>query len=558
MYVSISLILNPFPLSYEDLEYIETLYTNNHINADLMSEWFGSSCNFICSPVINGSVKNALYEFEIITVEIKKLLREKAPAPVSDDNKRQIAKLCPKRAWPKTHDFWTPITKDYDIPNGDRPSISMDINSLLIFVGQLRHDGSVKLKTRVKSLLSKAPPNTRATVMIGIIYMLWMNDDRDTIWYNLNHFEYYKLPPNEYRAYAKRIDTVIKSMAVSPLGERLNIAQLSNIINTGHFGGRVDQKSDVYTEIENRNVYPQSILSLETLDPTTGEWSQYGYIKHFTETWTQVVRDALEYLRDGKALTVRDYVVKLNQTISSGQAAGFTKNVKVREGLETTIRLQKRAMAEEFDLGTLLRDAPSWLRTELSRKVDKYETSKPRALFPSNVTNVAVVDLLFAEIEKALMRVPDYRGKLRGLARLSKIFSIMRQMVAKTSNSMDYTDYNRQHLCVLMAAVYHAIGHAVMEVKQVKKGDDYAELLHLGIHLAANMSVTYPETDPLTWKVFQGLFSGLRFTGMTNTSQNMTDARIVSQMMTQLFNFPGEEPTERECMGDDIDRKSVV
>ena len=66
------------------------------------------------------------------------------------------------------------------------------------------------------------------------------------------------------------------------------------------------------------------------------------------------------------------------------------------------------------------------------------------------------------------------------------------------------------------------------------------------------MTVTYPETDPLRWKVFLGLFSGLRFTGMTNTSQNMTDARITSEMMTQLFGFPSEDPNKRECMGDDI------
>ena len=552
--VSSTLLFDPFLLSYNDLAEIESLYMSKKITSECFNRWFGFSVPFLNSPNINGTVKEAMFEFSKITVEIKKTISQELRPKLPHEIATLIRLLRVNSKWPDSRRFWERITNIYDLPNGDRTSLSIDLTTVLITIGQFNEPRHQVLKKRVKILLQQSFPGMRSTILIGYIITLWINTQRDDIWEIMQHFRCHTLPVDLYRKYSKKIDTVIKAMAVNHLGKRLHISELVGQINLGYFGGRVDQKSDVLNEIESRNVYPDSIKLLQGYNRRDDSWSCYQYIKSFSQQWKEICTEAAQYVTRTKVETVHEYMIRGQQSLSSGHAAGFTKEVELQGRQNITMRLNKRQAAESHNLEEMLVNSPSWLKHETSRLVEKFETGKARALYPSKMINVLAVDYTLGDFERALMRLPDYRGALAGASRFGKIHYIMRLMISHVANCLDYTDYNAQHLICTMSQVYRQMGQTYLSILQDPDNISYNRLMDLSIHLAHDLTVSYPNFDPAVFKTVQGLYSGLRHTGLTNTSQNMTDARVSSQAISDMFGTPLEMPEMRECQGDDVYR----
>ena len=456
--------------------------------------------------------------------------------------------------WPRSRTVWERITSIYDLPPGDRTSLSIDLTTVLITIGQMNGPEHQILKKRVKIILQQSFPGMRATILIGYIIVLWINEQRDDIWEIMQTFKCHTLPVDQYRKFSKKIDTVIKAMAVNHLGKELHISELTGQINLGYFGGRVDQKSDVYNEIESRNVYPHSIKLLKGYNIQEDSWSCYQYIKSFSSKWKEICDEAACFIKSDRLETIHEYIIRSQQSLSSGHAAGFSKEVEVPGRHNITMCLNKRQAAESHDLEEMLSNAPAWLKHETSRLVEKFETGKARALYPSKMINVLAVDYTLGEFERALMTLPDYRGSLSGASRFGKIHSLMKHMTTHVANCLDYTDYNSQLLVCTMSQVYRQMGKTFLSVLQEPDNEAFNLLMDLSIHLAHDLTVTYPDMDPAVFKTVQGLYSGLRHTGLTNTSQNMTDARISSEAISVMFDVPLEMPEQRECQGDDVYR----
>jgi hypothetical protein len=160
----------------------------------------------------------------------------------------------------------------------------MEIPTFLAHIGQLTSPDGRVLKERVRQLLLEMPQGSRATTFLGLSYVLWVNENRDLIWEIITTFKIHQLPPPEYGKQAKAVDSIIKAMNIAPNGAHLTVDVMTGIINLGTFGGRIDQQSDTMTEIRSRNVFPNSILPLESLDLETGEWSCCAYLRNFHET----------------------------------------------------------------------------------------------------------------------------------------------------------------------------------------------------------------------------------------------------------------------------------
>lgn len=556
--VPIWLAADAQPLPLSDLELVQLLYNNGSITSELSQKWISCTIKVVRAPFCGIAQQGAVKEY----LDIKEKMRsDESQLPKLPSKLRRWATSLAHRRWRKYDQYYLKLQDLFEMPSGDSSSLSIDLPSVLNAVGDLSGPNSNVVRSLVSKFLQDTRVGMRRTIVIGYILVLLINPNRQLISKIITEYPAHIYPVDKYRHYTKEIDTIIKSSGIDPFGNPLTIEVLTTVIGLGSFGGRSDNLTDIPNEMKNRNSYPSSIKLLtcppyhtshDDDEDDSAPWGTHiTYLEEFEITWRNICHDIVRHIPHHTIESIDEFIVALQTSLSSGSAAGGRTKISYR-GQDTKVRLDKKALAEQIDYSEVMKIRPRTSRYLVSRMVEKLELAKPRSLYPARLSDYLTAEYVLSKADKALQQHPSVRSGLTGSVRYSRDHSIARRMLDYTPNCADYKDYNSQHPTTIMYIIYNELVKILRpHLKSPESMEEFNEHASVLLDTVAAQYVTYPPLDPLVFRTFQGLYSGLRYTQLINSAANLTTAHMVNALCMELFSYPPIHHSNLEVCGDD-------
>uniref|UniRef100_A0AAU7YT98 RNA-directed RNA polymerase n=1 Tax=Conidiobolus taihushanensis totivirus 1 TaxID=3229900 RepID=A0AAU7YT98_9VIRU len=263
--------------------------------------------------------------------------------------------------------------------------------------------------------------------------------------------------------------------------------------------------------------------------------------------WDREVRvELLEVLRKGSeklrnVQTLDDVWNKRLLWVAAGSAPGFKQSLDL-DGTAETIRPNKRLAQESISLEDLRYLVNCTHPILLSRMVKKYELSKNRVLWNSQVGHYLMGCLVLEPYEKGLQVIPEIDSYDGATARLQDHVYLTNH-TAISDFAYDFSDFNLLHDLDLQQDMWRMIGDLYREYGWDDFFSSCADWL-------GDASVnTWLEAEGEAGLSARGMLTGVRGTAFMNTLFNVVYMRVARKAYKFLV---GTDPvTWMRCRGDD-------
>jgi hypothetical protein len=244
-----------------------------------------------------------------------------------------------------------------------------------------------------------------------------------------------------------------------------------------------------------------------------------------------------------------EFIQRRSEWMTSGSSAGESVIIDGQ-----SVKVNKRGYAETRPAHVIANLLYTTIPEEEAVGSEKYENSKPRAIYGTKTTHYEISSYATKGFEERLHLIPGLEKGLGGAAQYGAEIKRARISGDPTQHltMLDYSDFNIQHTPEAQAILYEVC--AAIGKSRAAHNDWVAAhtwLAQSKYRVTCTFPVLGADGKPVKLVLCQGMFSGTRSTDLINTICNLIYFRIANQLVYRLFSL-APEALYHVHQGDDV------
>lgn len=225
-----------------------------------------------------------------------------------------------------------------------------------------------------------------------------------------------------------------------------------------------------------------------------------------------------------------------SEWIASGSSGGYAVQVKLHDGKEVRVPVNKRAWGENVKESQILSYLYHKRPREEAVASEKYENGKSRAIYGVCPEHYVINTYVTKGMEESLHKVAGLEKGASGLQELGQVAKRLRITASKDTECtmLDYADFNIHHTPAAQYYLFKSILRAGIRAGASRDWQRAAEWL---AEAKLDQRVRFPGATQ-TVKVTQGMFSGTRSTDLINTILNLAYFRVANSYLATQGVYP--------------------
>lgn len=517
------------------LQEVETAYLSNHLSAKMYDEWMSLNAEGYQLGVSEACMKlwfnrlefceNATYDSMINSLNegVKAIAREGATDLTTAE---EILNFESPYVWLykcRKHNVYHVKLKNRTIVKrnglrilnslfpwfeyGDKQKTNLDMVS---FVKCALKEGFVEQLNEALAVIPVGVSNTFATaVLIAAVG----NKQWPRMQELLQHDHICCLTRTSHQKYFKAVSIAVRRTSHWYDGSVLDVNEVAALAYFELCTGRAGNLTD-WEEEKAKRIGPTIPIS----NPWTGE--DYG------NDLRVALEDILEPMMPPRDVwgTWDDFAAERQSWASAGSAGGESWVVDGKR-----MHVNKHTY---FEI-TSKEEMSAWPDTEPRIEAmgsEKMESGKSRAIYGTKVIDQTICTYVIKPLEKTMSKNPAIVAGHKGLNEIADIDRKLREVRGERveCTMLDYSDFNYQHTLNNQWILYDVLAH-----KLARYGNaDLSKCARWWATAQLNQYVKFPHSQELH-KVTQGMFSGVRSTGFTNTLLNLAYFLVAKKQLEQ-------------------------
>lgn len=352
--------------------------------------------------------------------------------------------------------------------------------------------------------------------------------------------------------------------------ELLNAEQISALCYLELCFGRSEFTSDWHREIKNRcgDTIHIQMNDMELDQNNDIKWilpeEQYSRGKTESEEYYKRFREHAKIIAQQLVPTrpvtedFRSFCERRHEWVVEGGTGGEKIEIDEKSYLFTmmkskekkkTIRVDKRAFMEHITIEEMLKWLSSLTPEELAKAFEKYENSKPRAIYGVSIIHYTINTYCTFGFEERMHHVDGLEKGVSGMTEYAHQ-NFRAKLCAGNEHHMtmlDFADFNRHHTPKSMAIIFEEFANIGEE------RNFHPDWIRANRWIAESKynAWFYLPGDNEKYPANQGMFSGTKSTDLINTIENLIYYRIAKDLVLERYKIEAEDLYSVH-QGDDI------